>query len=134
MKRVQFWSHFLKCIWGCHYFFPFRNLTYTHNWPLHLFCQDYGLTSHTTHVVCINFIHEWRHLHFTVDSEKQIFVNNFNVRFSYPQSFCLKFSFRCLTWDIDSVFTTNKQTHFLLGYGDSDHNKCWLFSSPRRVW
>ena len=38
-----------------------RDLTYKHtyilNWPLQLSSQDYGLASHTTHVVCVNFIH-----------------------------------------------------------------------------
>ena len=32
--------------------------TYIHNWPLQPFSQDYGLASHTTHVVCVNFIRE----------------------------------------------------------------------------
>ena len=35
-----------------------NELTYIHNWPLQPFSQDYGLVSHTTHVVCVNFIHE----------------------------------------------------------------------------
>ena len=30
------------------------------------------LVSHTTHIVCAYFIHEWRDLHFKVDSERQI--------------------------------------------------------------
>ena len=30
------------------------------------------LVSHTTHVVCVNFIREWRDLQFNVDSEWQI--------------------------------------------------------------
>ena len=30
-------------------------ITYTHNWPLQPFSQDYTLASHTTHVVCVNF-------------------------------------------------------------------------------
>ena len=30
--------------------------TYIHNWPLQPFSQDYGLASHTTYVVCVNFI------------------------------------------------------------------------------
>ena len=34
--------------------------TYIHNWPLQPFSHDYGLASHTTHVVCFNFIREWR--------------------------------------------------------------------------
>ena len=31
--------------------------TYIHNWPIQPFCQNYGLASHTTHVV--HFIREW---------------------------------------------------------------------------
>ena len=31
------------------------------------------LVSHTTYVVCVNFIHKWRGLQFKVDSEGQIF-------------------------------------------------------------
>ena len=29
------------------------------NWPLQSFSQDCGLVSHTTHIVCINFIRKW---------------------------------------------------------------------------
>ena len=47
--------------------------TYINNWPLQLVSQDYGLASHATHVVCVNFIFEWRDLQFKVDSERQIF-------------------------------------------------------------
>ena len=32
---------------------------YIHNWPLEPFSQDYGLSSHITHVMRVNFIHEW---------------------------------------------------------------------------
>ena len=45
-------------------------VTYIHNWPLQRFSQDYGLASHTTHVVGVNFIREWRDLQFNVDSER----------------------------------------------------------------
>ena len=31
------------------------------------------LVSHTTYVVCVNFIHKWRDQQFKVDSERQIF-------------------------------------------------------------
>ena len=50
---------------------------YIHNWPLQPFSQDYDLVSHTTYVVCVNFIHEWRDLQFKVDSERQIFEKLF---------------------------------------------------------
>ena len=48
--------------------------TYKDNWSLQPFSQDYDLASHTTYVVCGNFIHEWRMLEFKVDSEWQIFA------------------------------------------------------------
>ena len=64
--------------------------TYIHNRPLQPFSQDYGLASHSTHVVCVNFIREWRHLQFNVDSERQIFENLFHGRFIHSQSFCQK--------------------------------------------
>ena len=31
------------------------------------------LVSHTTYVVCVNFMHKWRELQFKVDSERQVF-------------------------------------------------------------
>ena len=43
-----------------------------HNWLLQPFSQDYDLASHTTYVVCVNFIHKWRNLQFKLDSERQI--------------------------------------------------------------
>ena len=44
--------------------------TYIHNWPLQPISQDYGLVFPTAHVVCVNFICEWRDLKFNVDSEQ----------------------------------------------------------------
>ena len=63
---------------------------YIHNWPLQPFSQDYGLASHTTHVVCVNFIREWRVLQFNVVSELQIFETLFHGWFIYSQRFCQK--------------------------------------------
>ena len=40
-----------------------------HNWSLLHSSQDYDLASHTTDVVCVNFMYE-----FKVDFEGQIFV------------------------------------------------------------
>ena len=43
-----------------------------HNyWSSQRFSQDYNLASHTTHVVYVNFIHEWLDLQLKVDSERQ---------------------------------------------------------------
>ena len=47
------------------------------------------LVSHTTYVVCVNFIHKWRDLQFEVDSEWQIW-ETFHGNFIYSQSFCQK--------------------------------------------
>ena len=52
--------------------------------------QDYGLGSHTTHMVCVNFICEWRELQFNVASEWQIFEKLFRGRFIYCLSFWQK--------------------------------------------
>ena len=54
---------------------------YIHNWPLQTFIQDYGLASHSTYVVCVNFIHEQRVLQLNVDSERKIIEKLFHGRF-----------------------------------------------------
>ena len=48
------------------------------------------LVSHTTYVVCVNFIHKWRDLQFKVDSERQIFWETFYGNFIYSQEFLPK--------------------------------------------
>ena len=49
------------------------------------------LVSHTTYVVCANFIHKWPDLRFKVDSERQTFLRKFSWQFLfYSQSFCQK--------------------------------------------
>ena len=45
-----------------------------YNWSLQPFSQDYNLIFHTTHVVCIHFVHEWQNLHFKVDTEREDFL------------------------------------------------------------
>ena len=52
---------------------PVKLSTYVRNLALQPFSHYFGLASHTTHVVCINFIREWWDLQFNVDSERQIF-------------------------------------------------------------
>ena len=50
-----------------------------------------NLVSHTTYVVCVNFIHKWRDLQFKVDSERQIFFEKlFMAVLIYSQSLCQK--------------------------------------------
>ena len=107
------------------------NKIYIHNWPLQPFSQDYALTSHTTHVVYVNFIHEQRDLQFNVDSERQIFEKLFHGSFIYSQSFCqksaerksLKKYFSYLIFDDwpgiwTQPFSSNKPTHYILIHGD----------------
>ena len=36
-----------------------NNSTYINNRPLQPLSKDYGLASHNTFVVCVNFIREW---------------------------------------------------------------------------
>ena len=48
------------------------------------------LVSHTTYVVCVNFILKWRDLQFKVDSERLICWQTFHGNFIYSQSFCQK--------------------------------------------
>ena len=55
--------------------------TYIHNWPLQQLSQDYGLASHITLVMCVNFIRERWDIQFNVDSERQIFEKLFHGSF-----------------------------------------------------
>ena len=48
------------------------------------------LVSHTTYVVCVNFIHKWRDLQFKVDSEWQIFWETFHGNFYLLSEFLPK--------------------------------------------
>ena len=47
---------------------------YIHNWALQPSVRIIDKVSHTTYVVCINFIYNWRDLKFKVDPERHIFV------------------------------------------------------------
>ena len=74
-RRNTFRITFLMMAWGSNPGFSFSKPThyllghgdfiiglhiYIYNWPLQPFSQDYGLASHTTHVVFVNFICERR--------------------------------------------------------------------------
>ena len=65
-----------KCLWP-------NSSTYIHNWSLQPFSQDYVLAAHTAHVVCFNFIREWRDLQFNIYSELQIFEKLYHGRFIF---------------------------------------------------
>ena len=99
--------------WATSYFFKYKhNTTITFNGETYLamiiiahYSQDYDVAFHTTYVVCINFMHEWRDLEFKVDSERQIFEKHFIAIFI--------FSFWYLTWGLNSGFTSNEPTKII---------------------
>ena len=89
------------------------------------------LISHTTYVVCVNFIHMWRDLQFKVNSEQQIFLRKFSWQFLFTlrvfarnllRGNCRRNTFRilfwCLAWGSNPGFSSNKPTHYLLDHGD----------------
>ena len=68
---------FLKYFLICKNFKLYK-FTYIHNWPLQPFSRDYGLAYHTTHVVCVNFIREWREVTYSLTSSpNDRFLRNF---------------------------------------------------------
>ena len=51
----------------------FNSFTYIHTYIIDHYnpsVRIIDLVSHTTYVVCVNFIHKWRDLQFKVDSER----------------------------------------------------------------
>ena len=65
-------SYYIKRIfWRLHTLFGYYNLL----------VRIINLVSHTTYVVCVNFIHKWRDLQFKDDSEWHIFGEIFHGSF-----------------------------------------------------
>ena len=92
--------------------------TEQNNWPLQPFSQDYWPSSHTTCVVCVNFIHKWWDQQFKVRSESTDFSRNFSWQFlftlkKYFSYFVLMFGLGYEPW-----LSSNKPTHYLLDNGD----------------
>ena len=79
------------------------------------------LTPHTTQLVCVKFIYDWRALQFNLDSERKIFEVYLFVEFLSEicreeiteEIFFSHFSFWCLTWDTNLGFTFNKPANYL---------------------
>ena len=107
------------------------HVTYIHNWPLQPFSQDYGLASHTTQVVCVNFRREWRDLQLKVDSERQIFWETFSWQVYLLSEFLPEICWEEVAEEIFFVvcfddwpgirslaFASNKPTHYILDHGD----------------
>ena len=89
------------------------------------------VVSHTTYVVCVNFIHKWRDLQSKVDSERRIFWEIFHGKFLFTLRVFAKnllrgnrrwstfrIFFLCLAWDSNLGFSSNKPTHYLLNHGE----------------
>ena len=54
-----------------------RKQTYIYNWSLQPFRQDYGLASHTTHVVCVKFLYVSGGTYSLTSTPNDIFLRNF---------------------------------------------------------
>ena len=65
------------------------------------------LVSHTTYLVCVNFIHKWRDLQFKFDSEWQIFWETFHVNFILLSEFLPEICWDEITEEILFVFGFN---------------------------
>ena len=105
------------------------------------------LASHTTYVVCVNFIHKWRDLQFKVDSERQIFFEKLfmailftlrvfagNLLRGNRRRNIFRISLWCLAWDSNPGFSSNKPTHYLLDHGDFERrNQTKLFSKINSI-
>ena len=128
---------------SCHYwrvYFLYELWSFVHR-PISTFTYIIGhynpsvkiidLVSHTTYVVCVNFIHKWRDLQFKVDSERQIYWELFMAILFTLRVFArnlLRGNRRRNTFRISffddwpgirtQAFASNKPTRYLLDYGD----------------
>ena len=91
-----------------------------HNWPFQSFSQNYGLASHVTHVVCINFIRTTKFLRrffnaglFTL----RVFARNRLGRNCRRNIFFI-FCFDDWPGIRTRAFKYNNLTHYLLDHGD----------------
>ena len=80
--------------------YPFFWLSLTYNWTLQRFSQYYDLASHTTYVVCLNCIREYKSL-------KSILKNTFLRSFSWQFYFTITaFAKSLLCWQYVRQHTT----------------------------
>ena len=98
--------------------------------PLQIFSQDYGLVSHTTHVVCFYFICEWLNQQFNVESEWQIFFDNM---FISSQSFCHKCAKRKSPKQFNRLYcSVLPSVLFVNAKNFSLENTCRFFHNTKR--
>ena len=112
------------------------------NWSLQPFSQDYDLSSHTTHVVCVNLIHVFRELRWlrTTDFLKNFFMAGLFIfasnllRENRRWNIFFHISFWCLTWDTNPGFTS-KPTHYLLDHGSYNKiSRCGFKLTKKSIW
>ena len=122
---------------------PFKNVhVSSHTLYIHTYIYTYitghynpsvriiDLVSHTTYVVCANFIHKWQDLQFKVDFERQIFWETFRGNFILLSEFMPKICWEEIAEELLFVFcfdiwpgsnpgfSSNKSTYYLLYHGD----------------
>ena len=108
---------FVKNCWN-----EMHTYIHIHNWPLQPFSQDFGLSSHTSFVVGVNFIHKWRDLQFKVDSERQIlFFEKLFITILFNLRVFARNLLRGNHWKRNFLYfglmpglTSNKSTHYPL--------------------
>ena len=76
-KKKSSFQMKLILILACRYTYIIIHSIYHYNPSVRII----DLVSHTTYVLCVNFIHMWRDLQFKVDSERQIFGEIFHGNF-----------------------------------------------------
>ena len=59
LEMFQIFMHATFLIFVVHIRLIRNYMHYIHNWSLQPCSHDYDQASHTTYVVCVNFIHEW---------------------------------------------------------------------------
>ena len=113
-------------------YYQHNDLTYIHTYIIGHYnpsVRIINLVSHTTYVVCGNFIHKWRlkstpndefleKLFMTILFTLRVFARNL-LRF--PKKY-FRISFWCLAWDSNPGFSSNKPTHYLLDHGNFSYN------------
>ena len=119
---IQYLHFFRSILYNSTDFFfiyYFNRHTYIHNWPLQPFSQGYGLASHTTHVVRVNFIRGWRDLLFKVYTELQIFWVTFSWQVYLLSEFLPEICWEEVAEEIRTqAFASNKPTYYILDHGD----------------
>ena len=96
--------------------------TYTHNWSLQRFSQDYNLAVHTAYFVCVNFIHKRRVTYSLKSTPNDRFFEKFSMAILFSlrpfarNLFISSFCWKHLTCGLNRGLTSNI-IYYLLDYG-----------------